>query len=47
MVAWRHRNGANVCYFDGHVQWLHKEFIYTHDSAGAIAPNWGLWDVMR
>jgi prepilin-type processing-associated H-X9-DG protein/prepilin-type N-terminal cleavage/methylation domain-containing protein len=47
MTAWRHRNGANVCYFDGHVQWLHKDFIYTHDSAGNPAPNWGLWDVMR
>jgi len=46
-TAWRHRNGANVCFFDGHVQWLHKEFIYKRDASGAIAPNMDLWDVMH
>jgi prepilin-type processing-associated H-X9-DG protein len=46
-TAWRHKGGANVCYFDGHVQWLHKEFIYKRDTAGNIAPNMDLWDVMH
>jgi len=46
-TAWRHKNGANVCFFDGHVDWLHKEFIYSRDSTGKIIPNMGLWDVMH
>src|SRR5689334_3710861 len=27
-IAWRHRGGANVCFFDGHVAWLRKDEIY-------------------
>jgi prepilin-type processing-associated H-X9-DG protein/prepilin-type N-terminal cleavage/methylation domain-containing protein len=46
MVAWRHREGANVCYFDGHVQWLRKDFICKYDSSGTEVPNWDLFDVM-
>ena len=46
-TAWRHKGGANVCFFDGHVQWLHKEEIYSHDAAGNKAFNMRLWDVMR
>ena len=47
-IAWRHRKGANVCFFDGHVEWLHKSSIYKSDPAtGAIVANMALWDVMQ
>jgi prepilin-type processing-associated H-X9-DG protein/prepilin-type N-terminal cleavage/methylation domain-containing protein len=46
-TAWRHRGGANVCYFDGHVEWLPKDKIYSYDSGGNIVPNNGLWKVME
>jgi len=46
-IAWRHKNGANVCFFDGHVQWLHKDDLISHDSAGNKTFNRALWDVMH
>lgn len=46
-IAWRHKGGANVCFFDGHVEWMHKEFIYKRDTAGNIVANMALWDVMK
>jgi len=46
-TAWRHKGGANVCFFDGHVQWLAKTDIYSFDSAGNKKFNLGLWDVMH
>jgi prepilin-type processing-associated H-X9-DG protein/prepilin-type N-terminal cleavage/methylation domain-containing protein len=46
-TAWRHRGGANVCFFDGHVEWLPKDKIYSFDSAGNIVANNGLWKVME
>lgn len=46
-TAWRHGTSANVCFFDGHVQLMNKEEIYSRDAAGAITANMGLWDVMR
>jgi len=46
-IAWRHKGGANVCFFDGHVQWMAKTDIYSTDSAGNKTFNLGLWDVMR
>jgi prepilin-type N-terminal cleavage/methylation domain-containing protein/prepilin-type processing-associated H-X9-DG protein len=46
-TAWRHRGGANVCFFDGHVQWLAKDQIYSYDAAGNIVANNALWDVMH
>jgi len=48
-IAWRHTNNtvANVCFFDGHVESLHKEFIYNRDSSGKIVANMKLWDVMH
>jgi len=47
MTCWRHRGGANVGFFDGHVAWLRKDEIYTYDSAGKIAVNNNLWKVMQ
>jgi len=46
-TAWRHRGGANVCFFDGHVDWLPKDKIYAYDSSGAIVANDALWKVMQ
>lgn len=45
-IAWRHNKGANVVFFDGHGEWLHKEFIYSRDESGNIARNYKLWKVM-
>ena len=45
-VAWRHNKGANVIFFDGHGEWLHKEKIYARDEAGNITRNDKLWIVM-
>jgi prepilin-type processing-associated H-X9-DG protein len=46
-IAWRHRGGANVCFFDGHVQWLPKGDIYATDTAGNIIERPSLWKVME
>jgi prepilin-type N-terminal cleavage/methylation domain-containing protein/prepilin-type processing-associated H-X9-DG protein len=46
-TAWRHQDYANVCFFDGHVQGLRKDEIYSHDSAGNIVGNDALWKVMQ
>jgi hypothetical protein len=32
-----------VCFFDGHVEWLHKTRIYSRDAAGNIIGNDRLW----
>ncbi len=46
-IAWRHRGGANVAFFDGHVAWLKKDQIYKLDTTtGKKSPNWVLWNVM-
>ena len=46
-LAWRHRGGANVAFFDGHVEWMRKDQIYSHDAAGNIVANNALWKVME
>ena len=46
-TAWRHQGGANVCFFDGHVEWLRKDQIYDKDTAGTIIVNRRLWDVRQ
>lgn len=47
MTAWRHKGGANVAFFDGHVAWLRKDEIYNRDSTGKIVGNDKLWKVLQ
>jgi len=47
MTVWRHRGGANVAFFDGHVAKLRKDEIYTLDDTGKIVANDKLWVVLR
>ena len=44
-VAWRHKKGANVVFFDGHGEWLPKDKIYLVQD-GQIVRNDKLWKVM-
>jgi len=46
-TAWRHEKGANVCFFDGHVEWVPRDRIYLHDASGAIVANESLWKVLQ
>jgi prepilin-type processing-associated H-X9-DG protein/prepilin-type N-terminal cleavage/methylation domain-containing protein len=46
MTTWRHRGGANVAFFDGHVAWLRKDQIYSQ-SNGQIVANDALWKVLQ
>jgi len=47
-VAWRHRGGANVCFFDGHVEWVPKDRFTMMDPAGSgkLVPNYNMWRVL-
>jgi prepilin-type processing-associated H-X9-DG protein/prepilin-type N-terminal cleavage/methylation domain-containing protein len=45
-VAWRHKGGANVIFFDGHGEWMRKDALYNKDSSGNITRNDRLWKVM-
>ena len=47
MTCWRHRGGANVAFFDGHVAWLRKDEIYNKDAGGNIVANDRLWKVLQ
>lgn len=47
MTVWRHRGGANVAFFDGHVATLPKESIYNRDTTGKIVGNDALYKVMQ
>jgi prepilin-type processing-associated H-X9-DG protein/prepilin-type N-terminal cleavage/methylation domain-containing protein len=44
-VAWRHRGGANVCFFDGHVEWVSKD-RFTMMAGGKRVPNYSMWRVL-
>jgi prepilin-type N-terminal cleavage/methylation domain-containing protein/prepilin-type processing-associated H-X9-DG protein len=47
-TAWRHLGGANVCFFDGHVEWLKKDAIYhLNTTTGKREVNRKLWKVME
>ena len=46
-IAWRHKGGANVVFFDGHGEWLDKTRLYERDAAGNIVRNDRLWVVMK
>jgi prepilin-type processing-associated H-X9-DG protein len=45
-IAWRHRGGAMVCFFDGHVAYLRKDEIYKPGPNNTKLPNYALWNVM-
>jgi prepilin-type processing-associated H-X9-DG protein/prepilin-type N-terminal cleavage/methylation domain-containing protein len=45
-IAWRHRGGAMVCFFDGHVAYLKKDEFYTPGPNGTKLPRYELWNVM-
>jgi prepilin-type processing-associated H-X9-DG protein len=47
MTVWRHKGGANVGFFDGHISWLRKDEIYDKDAAGKIVTNDKLWGVLQ
>jgi prepilin-type processing-associated H-X9-DG protein/prepilin-type N-terminal cleavage/methylation domain-containing protein len=47
MTVWRHKAGANVAFFDGHVSWLRKDEIYSKDATGKIVTNDKLWAVLQ
>ena len=47
MTVWRHKGGANVAFFDGHVECLRKDQIYSLDNAGNIVTNDKLWVVLK
>ena len=42
MVEYRHKQGANVLFYDGHVAWLDKRDIHTADPA----VNRKLWNIL-
>ena len=47
-LATRHRGGANVLFFDGHVEWVQKDRLVMRDPAGSgkIVPNYAMWRVL-
>jgi len=47
-IAWRHKGGANVVFFDGHGEWMLKDRLYNRDPiTNAITRNDALWVVMK
>lgn len=46
-IAWRHKEGANVIFFDGHGEWMRKDLLYNRDAAGNVTRNDALWVVMK
>jgi prepilin-type processing-associated H-X9-DG protein len=47
-VAWRHKKFfANVCFFDGHVEAVHKSKFTINDGSGTLKPNLAMWRVME
>jgi len=45
-IAWRHKRGANVVFFDGHGEWMHRDRLYDKDTSGNLIPNSKIWNVM-
>jgi prepilin-type processing-associated H-X9-DG protein len=46
-IAWRHKGGANVVFFDGHGEWMRKDLLYSFDNNRNIIRNDRLWMVMK
>lgn len=40
-VYFRHREGANIVYFDGHVDFQRKASLYSYDPPESETPEWG------
>lgn len=43
-VAYRHRRGANVLFFDGHATWMHENSLIYDPAKVATAPNKRQWE---
>jgi prepilin-type N-terminal cleavage/methylation domain-containing protein/prepilin-type processing-associated H-X9-DG protein len=41
-VNYRHKQGANVLFYDGHVQWMRKQEVHTND----VQFNKKLWNIL-
>ena len=46
-IAWRHKKGANVVFFDGHGEWRKNDTLYNKDASGNLIRNDALWMVMK
>jgi len=44
-IAWRHKGGANVLFYDGHGEWVVKTRLYNL-AGGQITRNDAIWNVM-
>lgn len=44
-VIYRHNEGANVAFYDGHVKWLRKEAVFIKEDYEASPKNPGMWVV--
>jgi prepilin-type N-terminal cleavage/methylation domain-containing protein/prepilin-type processing-associated H-X9-DG protein len=45
-IAWRHRGGANICFFDGHCVWTPKGDIYIPANGNQKLPKYSMWNVL-
>jgi prepilin-type processing-associated H-X9-DG protein len=46
-IAWRHKKGANIVFFDGHGEWLRSDRLMDKDpTTGNFVVNKKLWNVM-
>ena len=49
-VLYRHNEGANFAFYDGHVEWLPKEEAFIKDTGGSTPPErdaTGMWYVLE
>ena len=40
---YRHSEGANMCFYDGHVKYMKKQDIFNQDDFAANPKNPGIW----
>ena len=46
-IAWRHKKGANVVFFDGHGEWMRRDTLWDRDASGKMIANQKIWYVMK
>ncbi len=49
-VSYRHNEGANIAFYDGHAEWMPKEEMFFYDSSGFLpdhARNTQLWELWK